>query len=123
MVYLVKRMSNLIEKKTYYSNLYSFYGNLLTEKQQEIFIAYYEEDYSLSEIAESFEISRNAVHDTLKKVCKNLEYFESKLELLKKSSLREELFNKYNNEYTKELIEKLKEMEWVKCLLKVYQNV
>ena len=67
MVYLVKRMSNLIEKKTYYSNLYSFYGNLLTEKQQEIFIAYYEEDYSLSEIAESFEISRNAVHDTLKK--------------------------------------------------------
>ena len=104
-------MSNLIEKKTYYSNLYSFYGNLLTEKQQEIFIAYYEEDYSLSEIAESFEISRNAVHDTLKKVCKNLEYFESKLELLKKSSLREELFNKYNNEYTKELIEKLKEME------------
>ena len=116
-------MFDLVEKKVYYNNLYSFYGTLLTDKQQEIFIAYYEEDFSLAEIAESFGISRNAVHDTLKKVIKNLEYFEEKLELYNKSLKRNALYDKYITLETKELIEKLKEMEWVKCLLKVYQNV
>ena len=104
-------MFDLVEKKVYYNNLYSFYGRLLTDKQQEIFIAYYEEDFSLAEIAESFGISRNAVHDTLKKVIKNLEYFEEKLELYNKSLKRNALYDEYITLETKELIEKLKEME------------
>lgn len=104
-------MNNLIEKKTYYSTLYSFYGELLTDKQKEIFVAYYEEDYSLAEIAESFNISRNAVHDALKTSIKNLESFEEKLQLMKKSIKRNEYYEKYLNSETCELINKLKEME------------
>ena len=69
-------MNNLLEKKTYYQMLFSFYGSLLTEKQIELFTAYYENDFSLQEIADEFSISRNAVHDALKNAIKNLENFE-----------------------------------------------
>ena len=62
-----------LEKKSYYNILYGFYQNLLTEKQKLIFEDYYYEDFSLSEIAENHEISRNAVFDTLKKVEKALD--------------------------------------------------
>ena len=105
------KMNNLIEKKTHYNILFSYYGDLLTEKQKEVFIAYYEEDYSLAEIAESLGISRNAVHDALKTCIKNLEHFEEVLKLNEKSTIRNNLYQEYLNESTQELINKLKEME------------
>ena len=104
-------MNNLIEKKTYYIILFSYYQNLLTKKQQEIFKSYYEEDYSLSEISESLDISRNAVHDALKKVINNLEHYEACLNLKAKDDLRKELYKQYENQETLELINKLKEVE------------
>ena len=48
------------------------YGSMLTIRQREIINLYYEENFSLSEIAEEFSISRQAVHDTLKKAEKAL---------------------------------------------------
>ena len=58
------------------SLLYDFYGALLTEKQRSVMALYHEENLSLSEIADEYGISRQAVHDTLKKAeqalaCKN----------------------------------------------------
>ena len=105
------KMNNLIEKKTHYNILFSYYGDLLTDKQKEVFIAYYEEDYSLAEIAESLGISRNAVHDALKTCVKNLEHFEEVLKLNEKNIQRNEIYKEYLNESTEELINKLKEME------------
>ena len=105
------KMNNLIEKKTYYNILFSYYGELLTDKQKEVFVAYYEEDYSLSEIAESLSISRNAVHDALKTCIKNLEHFEEVLKLNEKNIQRNNIYKEYLNENTIELINKLKEME------------
>ena len=61
-------MSDSIEKKAYYAILFEYYKELLTDKQIDTFICYYNEDYSLSEIASEFNVSRNAVWDTLKKV-------------------------------------------------------
>lgn len=55
------------EKKAWYNQLFDLYGDLLTDKQQSYFKLYYFEDYSLQEIAEVFEVSRNAVFDQLKK--------------------------------------------------------
>lgn len=45
--------------------LYDFYGELLTERQQEFFDLYYNEDLSLAEIAENYGISRQGVRDVI----------------------------------------------------------
>ena len=71
-------------------------------------------DYSLSEIAENHEISRNAVHDTLKKVEKALEYYEEKLNLYSKSEELEKLLDnlsKHTNDEGLAIIKRIKEME------------
>lgn len=60
------------------------YGSMLTIRQREIINLYYEENFSLSEIAEEFSISRQAVHDTLKKAEKALVVYERKLGLVEK---------------------------------------
>ncbi len=66
------------------SLLYDFYGQLLTDKQREVMGLYHEENYSLSEIAAEFGISRQAVHDTLKKAEQSLTEYEEKLGLIDK---------------------------------------
>ena len=47
------------------SMLYDYYGELLTEKQKELFDLYYNEDLSLAEIAEHAGISRQGVRDAI----------------------------------------------------------
>lgn len=66
------------------SLLYDFYGQLLSKRQQEVMALYHEENLSLSEIAEEFGISRQAVHDTLKKAEQSLGDYEAKLGLVKR---------------------------------------
>lgn len=105
-------MNNLLEKKTYYQMLFSFYGSLLTEKQIELFTAYYENDFSLQEIADEFSISRNAVHDALKNAIKNLEHFEESLGLFRKYTNFEKLYLEYQDDpKCIDLLNKIKEME------------
>lgn len=65
------------------SLLYDFYGQLLSRRQQEVMALYHEENLSLSEIAEEFGISRQAVHDTLKKAEQALADYEAKLGLVR----------------------------------------
>ena len=61
--------------------LYDIYGSLLTDKQRTYFEDYYYMDLSLAEIAENYNISRNAIHDQLKRVNEALINFESNLHL------------------------------------------
>ena len=56
-----------MEKKVEISMLWQIYGNLLTEKQNQYIDYYYNNDLSLSEIAENEEITRQAVRDIIKK--------------------------------------------------------
>jgi len=67
-----------------YSLLYDYYGALLSERQRDVFELYYEENLSLSEVAESIGVSRQAVHIALGKANSELEAFEEKLGLIAK---------------------------------------
>ncbi|XFA98201.1 YlxM family DNA-binding protein [Candidatus Izemoplasma sp. B36] len=74
-----------LENKIRLNELYDIYGELLTEKQRTYYEYYYLKDYSLSEISEILEVSRNAVHMQLKNVVKHLENYENKLKILDKN--------------------------------------
>lgn len=69
------------EKYLFFSVLYDYYGNLLKENQATVIDLYYNQDFSLAEIAEELNMSRAGVHDTLKRAEKNLAEFEEKLSL------------------------------------------
>ena len=73
-----------MEKKARLSWLLAFYGEMLTQNQRELARLNWEEDYSLSEIAEQYSVSRQSVHDTLSRTEKQLEGLEEKLGLLKR---------------------------------------
>ena len=73
-----------IDEITKQSLLYDYYGALLTERQREVMELYHDENLSLTEIAEEMEISRQGVHDTLKKAERALEHYEQKLGLVEK---------------------------------------
>ena len=62
--------------------LLDFYGDLLTEKQRECYSMYYNEDFSLSEIAEEKGVSRQAVWDNIRHADAALKEFEEKTGLL-----------------------------------------
>jgi predicted DNA-binding protein YlxM (UPF0122 family) len=64
--------------------LFDFYGNMLTDKQKEFFDLYYNEDLSLSEIAENEGITRQGVRDAIVRAENLLTEFEEKLGLHKK---------------------------------------
>lgn len=74
-----------MEDLVYYNNLYDLYKNLLTDKQQEYFEDYYFNNLSLSEIADNYNISRNAVSKQLSVIKKKLDDYEQKLELYNKN--------------------------------------
>ena len=64
------------------SLLFDFYGETLTEKQRELFDLYYNEDLSLSEIAEHAGITRQGVRDSIKRAEHALREMEDKLGLV-----------------------------------------
>ena len=71
--------------------LFEQYKELLTDKQREIVALYYEEDYSLGEISENLNVSRQGVYDTLKRSEKILREYESKLHLVSKHTKQEKI--------------------------------
>lgn len=73
-----------MEKFVEQTLLYDFYGELLTERQQQVYESVVLEDYSLSEVAEDLGISRQGVHDMIRRCNKTLEDYESKLHLVEK---------------------------------------
>ena len=64
--------------------LYDFYGELLTEHQRQIYEARVFDNLSLGEITQDMGISRQGVHDLVKRCDKILQDYEDKLHLLQK---------------------------------------
>jgi predicted DNA-binding protein YlxM (UPF0122 family) len=107
----------MLEKTTRINYLYDFYYSLLTPKQQSYMSLYYLDDYSLGEIADEYDISRQAVYDNIKRTEAMLEEYEEKLGLLQKFQKRGKLFSNLKellNEYPpskQALLETVAELE------------
>ena len=82
-----------MKKNLAMSDLIDIYGELLTDKQRDMLELYYNDDLSLAEIAEHYEITRQGGHDSIKRGEEALEEYERVLGLLKRE-----------NEYKQELM-------------------
>lgn len=85
---LIRRMreeSEILKKKERVSLLFLSYGGLLTAKVRRRIEYVYLMDYSLSEVAENENVSRNAIFESIEAGVKKLELFEKKLGLCKKN--------------------------------------
>ncbi|WP_413365451.1 putative DNA-binding protein [Lysinibacillus sp. 3P01SB] len=110
----------LLEKTTRMNFLFDFYQALLTDKQRSYMELYYLDDHSLGEIAESYNVSRQAVYDNIRRTEAMLEEYEDKLSLLEKFQQRQRILKELTDAIedestTKEvllaLIEQLKESD------------
>lgn len=74
----------MFEKNLNVGYLLDFYGELLPERKRSVLDMYYNEDYSLAEIAEEIGISRQGVRNVIKKTEAELFFYEEKLGLAQK---------------------------------------
>ena len=77
----------MFEKNMRLAYLFDFYADMFDEHSQRIMSAYYEDDLSLAEIAESIGISRQGVRHVIKKCEEQLLNLEDKLSLMKKHEI------------------------------------
>lgn len=96
-----------MEKLFYYNDLYDLYGELLTVKQREYFEDYYFNNLSFSEMAKSFDVSRNAIFKQIHIVTDRLEEYEKILHLLEKKKKLEEIINNLDDNTIKKELEGL----------------
>ncbi|WP_242785035.1 putative DNA-binding protein [Bacillus cereus] len=110
----------MLEKTTRMNYLFDFYQSLLTQKQRSYMSLYYLDDLSLGEIAEEFDVSRQAVYDNIKRTEAMLEEYEEKLVLLQKFQERQRLVAKlkqliseeeYVNEEMKQVVEAIEKLD------------
>ena len=99
----MKGLRKMFEKDLHIGYLLDFYGDLLSERKRSVMEMYYNEDLSLAEIAQEINISRQGVHETIKKTEEELLFYEEKLGLAKRLRSVEK--------YTEELSELSKEYD------------
>ncbi|MBU6129197.1 putative DNA-binding protein [Staphylococcus aureus] len=96
--------------------LFDFYQSLLTNKQRNYLELFYLKDYSLSEIADTFNVSRQAVYDNIRRTGDLVEDYEKKLELYQKFEQRREIYDEMkqhlsNPEQIQRYIQQLEDLE------------
>lgn len=112
------------------SMLFDIYGGLLTDKKKRVMEMYHEDDMSLSEIAEEFEVSRAAVHDSLRSAERLLCSYEDKLgilaDYLRKEKLADELrtyISEARDLLAKDMVERKSKDELDRCLAKAAELI
>ncbi len=108
----------MVEKVVELTQLYDFYGELLTAKQKDVLSLYLMEDLSLVEIAEQLSISRQAVYDHITKCTKILRDYETKLGLLSRFVAREAALNKIADD-----LANIREADKVQPLSKIIDQI
>ena len=119
-----------MEDFTKTSMLFDIYGGLLTDKKKRVMEMYHEDDMSLSEIAEELEVSRAAVHDSLRSAERLLCSYEDKLGILADYLLKEKLADElrtYISEardlLAKDMVERKSKDELDRCLAKAAELI
>ena len=80
----------MFEKNLEINYLLDFYGEVLNDRRRTVLEMYYNDDYSLSEIAADIGISRQGVRDSIKKAERELAFFEERLGLVaRENAVRE----------------------------------
>ena len=97
----------MMDDVVYYNDLYDLYGDLLTEKQKEYFEDYYFNNLSFSEMADNYNVSRNAIFKQIHIVTDKLQEYEDKLHLLSKKNKLIEIIENVDNKDIKEELEKI----------------
>ncbi len=87
--------------------LYDIYGKLLTDKQRSYFEDYYFKNLSLSEISDTYKVSRNAIHKQLKVSIDKLNEYESLLNINNKNNMLKEVINKIEDINLKDKLNKI----------------
>lgn len=112
------------------SMLFDIYGGLLTDKKKRVMEMYHEDDMSLSEIAEELEVSRAAVHDSLRSAERLLCSYEDKLgilaDYLRKEKLADELrtyISEARDLLAKDMLERKSNDELDRCLAKAAELI
>eukprot|EP00920_Eleutheroschizon_duboscqi_P035995 GHVT01087134.1.p1 GENE.GHVT01087134.1~~GHVT01087134.1.p1 ORF type:complete len:133 (+),score=3.92 GHVT01087134.1:301-699(+) len=93
--------------------LFDFYQALLTEKQRNYLQMFYLEDYSLSEIADTFNVSRQAVYDNIRRTGDLVEDYETKLGLYRNFEKRKDLYDqiKQHSDNAERVLSYIKQLE------------
>jgi predicted DNA-binding protein YlxM (UPF0122 family) len=112
----------LVDKKVYQSLLYDFYGGLLKEHHRSIYEDYIFNDLSLSEIADYQNISRQGVHDIIKRTTNQLVKYEADLHLVEKYSKIKECI-KQGLESTESLNKILKDNKDLKDIQDIFHMI
>ncbi len=99
--------------------LYDFYGNLLTDKQREILELYYQHDLSLAEIAAEGGISRQGVHDLVKRAVRTLEKAEEKMGLVERFAGQEKLLRRLREILSADVLDEVARLEALSLLDKL----
>jgi predicted DNA-binding protein YlxM (UPF0122 family) len=81
------------EKNLKIGYLLDFYGEVLSERKRNVLDMYYNEDFSLSEIAEDIGISRQGVRELIKKAEEELRFFEEKLGISRRMEMLDRSVN------------------------------
>lgn len=112
------------------SMLFDIYGGLLTDKKKRVMEMYHEDDMSLSEIAEELEVSRAAVHDSLRSAERLLRSYEDKLgildDYLRKEKLADELrahISEARELFVMDMAERKSKNELDRCLAKAAELI
>lgn len=75
---------DILDEKVEEAMLFDFYGELLKSPNKEMYEDYVLNDLSLAEVAENYSVTRQAVHDVIKRTGSKLKDYEAKLHLIEK---------------------------------------
>lgn len=100
--------------REYNIKLFDYYGDLLTNHQIDILNDYLNEDLSMNEISENYNISKSAVQDLIKRTMNQLNNYENKLKLIENDSKLDNILvsmAKENNALLNKYIKKIQKIK------------